>query len=89
MPEPGLNDTESLIVADLLRRQKVGTLKYGTTVAANPLPLREWLQHQYEELLDAAIYCRRAIQEIDREKHNRNEPWLATYEGVAHAREAN
>ena len=29
------------------------------------LELRQWLQHQYEELLDAAVYCRRAIQEID------------------------
>jgi len=26
--------------------------------------LQDWLQHQYEELLDAAIYCKRAIQEM-------------------------
>jgi hypothetical protein len=35
-------------------------------VANNPLELRAWLQHQYEELLDAAIYCRRAIEELDK-----------------------
>ncbi|UOF77722.1 hypothetical protein [Caudoviricetes sp.] len=40
-------------------------IKYGLTVADNPLTLRAWLQHQYEELLDAAVYCRRAIEELD------------------------
>jgi hypothetical protein len=40
-------------------------IKYGLTVADNPLTLRAWLQHQYEELLDAAIYCRRALEELD------------------------
>ena len=58
-------DIELQVVTDILDRQKKGIQKYGTTVANNPLVLRQWLQHQYEELLDAAIYCRRAIQEID------------------------
>jgi len=61
-----MSDTESLVIADILRRQLVGLQKYGTPVAENPLPLREWLQHQYEELLDAAIYCKRAMQELDK-----------------------
>jgi hypothetical protein len=34
-------------------------------VAENPLPLREWLEHAYEETLDQAIYLKRAIAEID------------------------
>ena len=50
---------------DIIERQCRGIAKYGTTVAQNPLELRQWLHHQYEELLDAAVYCRRAIQEID------------------------
>ena len=61
-----MNDTESQVIADIQRRQLVGLQKYGCTVAENHLPLREWLQHQYEELLDAAIYCKRAIQEMDK-----------------------
>ena len=60
------NDIESKVISDILRRQAIGLKKYGMSVADNPLPLRDWLQHQYEELLDAAIYCRRAIEEIDR-----------------------
>jgi hypothetical protein len=58
-------DTEILVIKDIIARQQRGLDKYGTTVAANLIPLREWLQHQYEELLDAAIYCKRAMQEMD------------------------
>ena len=60
-----IKDTEFEVIQDIAERKKKGLSKYGTSVAQNPLVLREWLQHQYEELLDAAIYCKRAIQEID------------------------
>jgi len=56
---------EAAVCEDIALRQSLGVNKYGTTVADNQLSLREWLQHQYEELLDAAVYCRRAIAEID------------------------
>lgn len=57
--------TESRVCADIAERQKRGVAKYGTTVQDNPLTLREWLQHAYEECLDQAVYLRRAIEEID------------------------
>jgi len=57
---------EADVCSDIARRQALGIAKYGTTVADNPLELRAWLQHQYEELLDAAVYVRRAIAEIDK-----------------------
>lgn len=60
-----IRDTEFEVIQDIAERKKKGIGKYGTTVAQNPLPLKEWLQHQYEELLDAAIYCKRAIQELE------------------------
>ncbi len=60
-----MRDTEHLVCRDILKRQETGIQKYGLTVAQNGLTLRHWLQHQYEELLDAAIYCKRAIQELD------------------------
>lgn len=59
---------EAEVCADIARRQQMGINKYGTTVAENQLSLRCWLVHQYEELLDAAIYCKRAIAEIDAER---------------------
>lgn len=55
---------EADICADIARRQQLGIHKYGRTVAENPLPLDKWLQHLYEELLDAAIYAKRAQAEI-------------------------
>lgn len=58
---------EARVAADIAARQRVGIIKYGTTVADNPLPLREWLEHAYQEALDLPIYLKRAIEEIDRE----------------------
>jgi len=63
-----MTDTESAVCFDILERQRKGIAKYGCTVATNPLELRQWLQHQYEELLDAAVYCKRAMQSIDAQK---------------------
>ena len=61
-----IKDTESEVCADIMRRQELGINKYGTTVAQNPLELRQWLQHSYEEKLDDAVYMKRAIQELDK-----------------------
>lgn len=56
---------EAEVCIEIARRQEHGIAKYGTTVADNPLVLRQWLQHAYEETLDKAIYLRRAMAEID------------------------
>ena len=61
-----IKDTETEVCADIKRRQELGIAKYGTTVAQNPLELRQWLQHAYEEKLDDAVYMKRAIQELDK-----------------------
>jgi len=58
--------TEGLVCDDIASRQKMGTAKYGTTVCANPLELKQWLQHAYEEALDLSVYLRRCIQEIEK-----------------------
>lgn len=64
-------DIESAVCADIKARQELGKVKYGTTVAANPLPLREWLNHAYQECLDQAIYLRRSIAEIDAKRSSK------------------
>lgn len=60
-----VSGTEKAVCEDIAQRQKVGLSKYGKPVSDNPLDLKEWLQHAYEETLDKAIYLKRAIQEID------------------------
>lgn len=57
---------EADVIDDIARRQKMGVRKYGITTADNPLPLKAWLQHAYEESLDHAIYLKRAIHEIEK-----------------------
>ena len=51
---------------DLLKRSQRGILKYNITLDREDLSLEEWLNHQYEELLDAALYCKRAIKELSK-----------------------
>ncbi len=58
--------TEADVCADIAKRQEHGFAKYGTTVRDNPLILRRWIQHLYEELLDGAIYAKRAMEEMDK-----------------------
>ena len=62
----GVTGTEARVCADIASRQRIGLAKYGTTVQENPLTLRQWLQHAYEECLDQAVYLRRAIEEINK-----------------------
>ena len=56
---------EAEVCADIASRQARGIVKYGTTVADNPLSLKEWLEHAYQETLDTAVYLKRAIREIE------------------------
>lgn len=60
--------TEGRVCELIAKRQAFGIGKYGTTVADNPLTLREWLCHQRDELADALVYCTRAIEELDRQQ---------------------
>lgn len=56
---------EAQVCWDIADRQRDGTNKYGTTVDRNPLALKQWLQHAYEEALDQAIYLKRAMKELE------------------------
>lgn len=59
--------TEAKVCEIIAARQRLGIAKYGTTVAGNPLVLRQWLQHAMEEALDQAIYLARSIEELDKQ----------------------
>jgi hypothetical protein len=60
---PSPTGIEAIVCTDITERQRLGVAKYGTTVKDNPLTLKQWLQHAYEECLDQAVYLRRAIDE--------------------------
>ena len=60
-PAGSASGVEAEVCADIAARQAKGIAKYGTTVAANPLSLEQWLQHAYEECLDQAVYLKKCI----------------------------
>lgn len=63
--EIDVSGIEAQVCQDIAARQKLGINKYGVTVENNPLTLREWLTHLYQEQLDACIYTLRSIKEIE------------------------
>lgn len=65
--------TEAQVCADIAKRQRRGLAKYGTTVANNPLLLAQWIQHLYEELLDAAVYSKRILTTMNHDNQNENQ----------------
>ena len=58
--------TESRVCQDIANRQRKGFDKYKNTVESNPLSLKQWLTHAYEETLDKAVYLKRAIEELEK-----------------------
>ena len=50
-----------MVKADLEKRSQIGIEKYGTTLEGNEGNEAYWLQHLYEELLDAAGYIKKLI----------------------------
>ena len=57
----------SAVCHDLRVRADLGLSRYGVTVADATLSRRQWLQHLYEELLDGAVYVKRALEMEGRE----------------------
>lgn len=55
------SDVYKEVITDLISREKMGRMKYGTTVDKANLSEREWMQHAYEEALDFAIYLKRMM----------------------------
>lgn len=63
-PLPIPNDLPSmhdLVIRDILARKNLGLRRYGTVL--QPFNGRSYLRDVYEELLDAAAYCRGLIWE--------------------------
>jgi len=55
-----MSKTLEAVARDLAQREAAGFIKYGTTVDRTDLSPADWHQHLYEELLDAALYLKRA-----------------------------
>lgn len=47
------------VISDLRAREEKGKKEYGTTMDRTDLSQEQWLEHLYEELLDAVIYLKK------------------------------
>lgn len=61
---PSPSGIEKQVCEDIAKRQALGLIKYGVSVADSQIGLKDWLQHAYLESLDKCIYLKRAISEI-------------------------
>ena len=61
MPIKGKVDILPLVVSDLCKRDKIGTVKYGTTLQSHNG--RDPLIDAYQEALDLCMYLRQTICE--------------------------
>ena len=55
---------EDEVCRKIQQRAKVGLNKYGTTMEREDLSVQEWLTHLQEELMDAAVYVQRLLEEF-------------------------
>lgn len=76
------------VIEDLRRRETKGLETYGTTMDRGDLSQLEWMNHLYEELLDASLYIKKLIHaqgHPNHEKSNqRNVGETATSGAVGH-----
>ncbi len=60
----------SSVVEDLVSREERGFRKYGTTMDREDLTEEEWMNHLYEELLDAILYIKKYQHDKKRSEEN-------------------
>jgi hypothetical protein len=55
---------EEQVIQRIRSRAEAGLAKYGTTMERKDLTAEQWAIHLQEELLDAAVYLERLIEEL-------------------------
>jgi len=58
----------SEVIAEMERREKVGIKKYKKTLDREDLSVKDLLQHQLEELMDAVLYTKAALMKLEEKK---------------------
>ena len=61
---------EDEVCKKIQERAKVGKAKYGVTMERTDLDIVGWLTHLQEELMDAAVYVERLIEDYKKVTSN-------------------
>jgi hypothetical protein len=76
-----MSKIEDRVIAKIEARAELGRQKYGKTMTRKDLTFRQWVTHLQEELLDAAIYAEKLLDEIAipdmKDNHDNDVPALA------------
>ena len=62
--EAHMSRIEEQVIQRIRSRAEAGFAKYGTTMERKDLNAEQWATHLQEELLDAAVYLERLIEEL-------------------------
>jgi hypothetical protein len=76
-----MSKIEDRVIAKIEARAELGRQKYGKTMTRKDLTFRQWVTHLQKELLDAAIYAEKLIDEISipgmKDNHDNDVPAMA------------
>lgn len=61
---------EEQVIEKIRCRALEGQAKYGTTMERTDLKFHAWAKHLQEELMDAAIYLERLMEEVHKTQMN-------------------
>ena len=59
-----MSSIENKVCDKILKRSKLGKIKYGTNMDRKDLTKLQWLKHAQEEAMDLAVYLEKIIQEL-------------------------
>lgn len=60
-----MSKIEESVINKIMERSNVGKNKYGVTMERKDLSFIQWIKHLQEELMDAAVYAEKIIQEYE------------------------
>lgn len=59
-----MSSIEDRVCEKIQERSKVGKAKYGVTMERTDLDVLDWLKHLQEEVMDAAVYLEKLMEEV-------------------------
>ena len=60
-----MSSIEKKVCDKIIKRSKLGKIKYGTNMDRKDLTKLQWLKHAQEEAMDLAVYLEKIIQELE------------------------
>lgn len=60
-----MSGIEKKVCDKIIKRSKLGKIKYGTNMDRKDLTKLQWLKHAQEEAMDLAVYLEKIIQELE------------------------